>query len=219
MDALAHIHLPDGAFSLSFVVVWWLVYLTVLLLVLLRLRRRAALGPLRIAITAMATAVSFAVFQIDVPLFGGMHLNLTPMIGILLGPGLGTLSVFVVNIFSSAVGHGGWGLIGANSLVNSIEVFLSYYMFRLTRTRLGTFSSGVLAAVAGLVTGSLAMIGIIAISGIQGSTLAKTEMLSNLVLLAGANFFVAIIEGIITGFTVVYINRLRPDLLRSSMGG
>jgi cobalt/nickel transport system permease protein len=164
----------------------------------------------------MATAVSFAVFQINIPLLGGIHLNLTPLVGILLGPALGAVAIFVVNIFSAAIGHGGWGLIGANSIINSVEVFLGYESFRMLKKRLGIFSSGVLAAITALAVGSLVMIGIIAISGIQGSTLTMTEIVSNLILLAGVNIFVAVIEGIVTGFTLTYINRLRPDLLTTS---
>jgi len=213
--ALAHIHLPDGALSLGWVVIWWFTYLLVLSSLLFKLRK-TTFDPLRIAITAMATAVSFAVFQIDVPVLGGIHLNLTPLIGILLGPALGTLSVFIVNIFSSAVGHGGWGLIGANSIINSIEVLLSYHVFRVAKERLGLFSSAVTAALAGLVVGNFTMIGVVAISGIQGSTLTRTEIISNLVPLAGVNLFVAVIEGIVTGFTVTYMSRFRPDLLKSS---
>jgi cobalt/nickel transport system permease protein len=86
----------------------------------------------------------------------------------------------------------------------------------MLKKRLGIFSSGVLAAITALAVGSLVMIGIIAISGIQGSTLTMTEIVSNLILLAGVNIFVAVIEGIVTGFTLTYINRLRPDLLTTS---
>lgn len=213
---MAHIHLPDGALSLEWLVIWWAVYIIAISAILYDLRKNAVLDPLRISAAAMATAVSFAVFQINIPLLGGVHLNLTPLVGILLGPALGAISVFVVNIFSAAVGHGGWGLIGANSIINSVEVFISYESFRILKKRLGVFSSGVLAAIAALTVGSLVMIGIIAISGIQGSALTMTEIVSNLILLAGVNIFVAVIEGIVTGFTLTYINRLRPDLLTTS---
>ena len=210
---LAHIHLPDGALSLEWLAIWWAVYIIAISAVVYALRKKAVLDPLKISATAMATAVSFAVFQINIPLLGGIHLNLTPLVGILLGPALGAVSIFVVNIFSAAIGHGGWGLIGANSIINSVEVFLGYESFRILKKRLGIFSSGVLAAITALAVGSLVMIGIIAISGIQGSALTMMEIVSNLILLAGVNIFVAVIEGIVTGFTLTYINRLRPDLL------
>jgi cobalt/nickel transport system permease protein len=210
---LAHIHLPDGAFTIEWVAVWWAILLLVLITVLFRMRRKDTSNLSGIAITAMITAVSFATFQISLPLLGGVHLNLTPLVGILLGPGLGILSVFIVNVFSSAIGHGGWGLVGANSLINSVEVSLSYLTFRLLNGRFGTFSSGVGAALVGLLAGSIAMIVVIVVSGIQGSALTRSEIFSNLILLAGVNLFVAAIEGTVTGFALAYVKRLRPDLL------
>lgn len=210
---MAHIHLPDGAFTIEWVAVWWAILLLVLITVLFRMRRKDTSNLSGIAITAMITAVSFAIFQISLPLLGGVHLNLTPLVGILLGPGLGILSVFIVNIFSSAIGHGGWGLVGANSLINSVEVSLSYLTFRLLKGRFGTFSSGVGAAWGGLLAGNIAMIVVTVVSGIQGSALTRSEIFSNLILLAGVNLFVAAFEGIVTGFALAYVKRLRPDLL------
>jgi len=32
----------------------------------------------KITMAAMLTAASFAIFQVDIPLFGGVHMNLTP---------------------------------------------------------------------------------------------------------------------------------------------
>ena len=114
---MAHIHLPDGSFTLFWVLVWWICALA-LIGAAIRLARRGGLDSRKITVAAFVTAAAFAVFQLEVPLFGGVHLNLTPLIGILVGPVLGSLVVFIVNILSAATGHGGWGLIGANILVN-----------------------------------------------------------------------------------------------------
>jgi ABC-type Co2+ transport system permease subunit len=43
--------------------------------------------------------------------------------------------------------------------------------------------------------------------------LTRSEIFSNLILLAGVNLFVAAFEGIVTGFALAYVKRLRPDLL------
>ncbi|MBS7622735.1 energy-coupling factor ABC transporter permease [Candidatus Bathyarchaeota archaeon] len=213
---MAHIHLPDGALSLGWVLTWWAVYLATTSGVAYTLRRRGALDPLKISITAMATAASFAVFQVNIPVLGGIHLSLTPLVGILLGPAFGAVSVFIVNIFSAAVGHGGWGLIGANSVVNTVEASLGYFSFHILRKRLSVFSAGALATIAALTVGSLVMVCIIAASGIQGSALTMMETASNLMLLTTVNIFVAVIEGIITGFTLTYLSKLRPDFFSGS---
>ncbi len=215
---LAHIHLPDGSLSLVWLSTWWGVFLVVLGLVLYTFRKRTTLNAHRIATTAMTVAVSYAVFQISIPLFGGIHMNMTPLVGILVGPAFGTIAVLITNIFSAAIGHGGWGMIGANSLVNGTEVFVGYYLFRALKQRIGVFSSAVAATVLGLIVGNLTMIAMITISGIQGSALTRAEIFSNLILLTGVNVVVAVIEAVVTGFAISYIDRLRPDLLTGPAG-
>jgi len=143
-----------------------------------------------------------------------VHMNLTPLIGILAGPVLGALIVFIVNVLSAAIGHGGWGLIGANVLVNFSEVLVAYLAYRgLKRVMPGLFSRAGIATFAGLFTGNIVMIGIILISGIQGVTQTTSQILVGLSLLAAVNMGVAVIEAIITGLVVAYIGRVRPDLL------
>ena len=78
----------------------------------------------------MLTAASFAIFQVNIPLFGGVHMNLTPLIGILGGPAVGGVIVFIVNVLSAAIGHGGWILIGANVLVNMTEVSAAFGTYK-----------------------------------------------------------------------------------------
>ena len=91
-----------------------------------------------------------------VPLLGAIHLNLTPLIGILAGPVLGGLVVFVVNVLSAAIGHGGWGLIGANVLVNVTEVITAWLAFRaLGRATGSLFARAGLATLGGLFAGNL----------------------------------------------------------------
>jgi cobalt/nickel transport system permease protein len=58
------------------------------------------------------------------------------------------------------------------------------------------------------------MIAIILISGVQGVTQSRIDMLYGLSLLAGVNMGVAVIEAIVTGYIVSYIEKVRPDMLR-----
>ena len=127
---MAHIHLEDGSFSLSWVLIWWIAALLLISVALWSLRSKGSKNQKQITIAAFVAAAAFAVFQINIPLFGGVHLNLTPLIGILVGPVLGTLVILVINILSAAIGHGGWGLVGANVLINVSEVIVAYLIFR-----------------------------------------------------------------------------------------
>ncbi|PKG33428.1 energy-coupling factor ABC transporter permease [Methanoregula sp.] len=211
---MAHIHLEDGAFSLTWVLVWWLLALVCIGIALWILRSKGHKDTGRITIAAFVTATAFALFQVNIPLFGGVHLNLTPLVGILAGPVLGSLVVLVINILSAAIGHGGWGLVGANVLVNLAEVLVAWAVFRGSHTFIpDLFSRAGIATFAGLFCGNLIMIGIILISGVQGVTQSPGQVLAGLSLIVAVNMGVAVIEAIISGLIVRYIGNARPDLL------
>lgn len=212
---MAHIHLEDGSFTLEWVLAWWILTLILIGISLYLLKGNRKPDNRKITLAAFITTAAFAVFQISVPVFGGVHLNLTPLIGILAGPLLGTLIVLVVNILSAAIGHGGWGLVGANVLINIIEVLIAYLVFRgLARITPSLFARAGIATFAGLGAGNLLMIGIILVSGIQGVHQDTISVLTGLSLIAGVNMGVAVIEAIITGLIIEYIAKIRPDILK-----
>lgn len=211
---MAHIHLEDGSFSLIWVIIWWIVALVLISVALWSLRSEGTKNQKRITIAAFVTAAAFAVFQINIPLFGGVHMNLTPLIGILVGPVLGTLVILIINILSAAIGHGGWGLVGANVLINLSEVTVAYLIFRGTRSLIpDLFSRAGLATFAGLFCGNLVMVAVILISGIQGVTQTTGQVLTGLSLIIAVNMGVAVIEALLTGLIVRYIGKVRPDIL------
>jgi cobalt/nickel transport system permease protein len=212
---MAHIHLQDGAFSIQWVITWWVMAIIILGLCLYWLKKIKKIDNRTTTLAAMLTAASFAIFQVNIPLFGGVHMNLTPLIGILAGPAIGGIVVLIVNILSAAIGHGGWGLIGANIIVNMAEVTVAYGMYKaLGKINLDTFSKAGIGTIAGLLLGNITMISIILISGIQGVNQDIPNTLYGLSLLAAVNMGVAIIESFITGYVVSYIMRVRPDMLR-----
>lgn len=211
---MAHIHLEDGAFTIFWVVVWSLVAAGLLSIPLYKLGGRR-IPTRKLAIASMCAAVAFAIFQVEIPVFGGVHINLTPLMGMLVGPSLGSLVVLVVNIFSAAVGHGGWGMIGPNTIVNMIEVCLGYWLYRMIRARTGAgrFTAAFWATSTALAVSALAVVAIVAVSEIQGSAQGKEQILSNLWILAAANVLMGVVEGVVTGYAVSFIGKVRPDLL------
>lgn len=209
---MAHIHLPDGTFSLLWVIVWWALALALLAIALVASRRQI-ITVQRLSVAGLLTAASFAIFQVELPFAGGVHMNFTPLIGILAGPALGSLIAFIVNILSATIGHGGWGMIGANTLVNASEVISAYYLFTFATRRFELFTRGAVAAFGGLLVGNVLSVLIILISGIQGSTLRGTELFMYLLQIPILNLFIAAIEAIVTGFVVEYMGKVRKDLI------
>lgn len=212
---MAHIHLEDGAFTLFWVMVWSAVAAIVISAAFLRLGR-GQIPTRKLAIASMCVAVGFAAFQIEIPVFGGgVHLNLTPLMGILVGPALGSLCALTINVFSAAIGHGGWSMIGANTLVNVVEVFLGYIVYRFLRdyAKIDRFYSGFGAAATALTVSALVAVVIVSISEIQGSTQSRAQTLSNLLVLAIANIITGMFEGVVTGYIVSFLGKVRPDLI------
>jgi len=215
---VAHIHLEDGSFTLFWVLAWWIVALCLIGFALFLLRSKYKPEPKMITIAAFVTAAAFAIFQVQVPIAGGVHLNLTPLIAILTGPVIGTLIVLVVNILSAAIGHGGWGLVGANVLVNFSEVLVAWLVFKgMKQITKDLFSRAGVATFAGLFAGNLVMIAVILVSGIQGVNQTTAQILTGLSLVAAINMGVAIIEAFLTGLIVAYIGKIRPDILGGSL--
>ncbi|HEY3422650.1 MAG TPA: energy-coupling factor ABC transporter permease, partial [Methanocellaceae archaeon] len=201
---MAHIHLPEGAFTIFWAASWWIIAIILIAVCVIWLRRVKKIDNKTIIIASLCTAAAFAIFQVEIPiplpLIGGVHMNLTPLIGILAGPAVGGVIVLIVNIFSAAIGHGGWGLVGANVIINMSEVLVAYFVYRaLRRLSLDTFSKAGIATLLGLFVGNLAMISIIMISGIQGVTVSTVTLLNSLVIIAGVNMAMAIIEALVTG--------------------
>lgn len=214
---MAHIHLEDGSFTLVWALVWWIIALCIIGIALFLLRSKYKLDPRRITIAAFVTTAAFVIFQVEIPIAGGVHLSLTPLIGILTGPIIGTLIVFIINILSAAIGHGGWGLVGANVLVNFSEVLVAWLVFRgMKKITTDLFSQAGVATFAGLFVGNIVMIAIILISGIQGVHQTDAQILTGLSLLVAVNMGIAVIEAFLTGLMVAYIGKIRPDILEGS---
>jgi cobalt/nickel transport system permease protein len=67
---MAHIHLPDGGFSIQFLIFCWIL-VAVLVTTALLLACRQIITAERLSITAMVAAASFAIFQENVPFVSG----------------------------------------------------------------------------------------------------------------------------------------------------
>jgi cobalt/nickel transport system permease protein len=214
---MAHVHLEDGSFTLFWVLVWSAVAAGLVSIALYK-QGRGEIPTRKLAIASMCVAVGFAAFQIEIPVFGGVHLNLTPLMGILVGPALGSLCVLTINVFSAAIGHGGWSMIGANTLVNMVEVFLGFYAFRFLRgyVKVNRFYSGFGAATIALTVSAFVAVAIVTLSEIQGSTQTREQTMTNMLVLAIANIVTGLFEGVVTGYIISFLGKVRPDLIGES---
>lgn len=124
---MSHIHVPDGVFPLWLVAIGWLATGALLASCTLRLRggdQRRQVPLLGVMAAVMLIAMSTEVVPI------GYHVNLTVIAGIVLGPVLGFVAAFIVNLMLALLGHGGVTVVGLNTLIIGAEVALGYYAFR-----------------------------------------------------------------------------------------
>ena len=210
---MAHIHLGEGSFPLWALVLWTVLGVALLGAVTYRVRK-GGIKTNQIALAGIGAAASFAIFQLNIPVWGGVHMNLTGLVGILAGPLLGALIALVVNIFSAALGHGAVGLLGANVIVNASEAIVAYFAFRtLMRMDWDIFPASASAATLGLSAGAILMGAIIVISGVNGSALPRSDLTIAVTGMVGINLGVAVVEGLLTGFIVQFLASVRPDLI------
>ena len=210
---MAHIHLGEGTFPVWALVLWTLLGTGLISAIVYRVRK-GGIETHQIALAGIGAAASFAVFQLNIPVWGGIHMNLTGLVGILAGPLLGALIALVVNIFSAALGHGAVGLIGANTIVNASEAIVAYYAFKaLKGMDWDVFPAASSAATLGLSAGAFIMGAIIVVSGVNGSALPRGDLTIAVAGLVGLNLGVAVIEGLLTGLIVQFLASVRPDLV------
>ncbi len=111
----------------------------------------------------------------------GYHVNLSVLAGIVLGPALGFLAAFIVNVILALFGHGGITVVGLNSLVVGAEAAVGYYIFRAVwsilkrRQRTPALSAGIATALA-LVASSMLMVGIVALTDVGPSAQAAASL-------------------------------------------
>jgi ABC-type Co2+ transport system permease subunit len=104
------------------------------------------------------------------------HVNLTVVAGVLLGPWLGIIAAFIVEVVLARLGHGGVTVIGLNTLMIAGEIVLGWALFRLAVRALGRprvrWAAGV-ATVLTLAVTTTALVGVVALAG--GGSAATRE--------------------------------------------
>ena len=138
-----------------------------------------------------------------------VHLILNGMVGLILG--WVAIPAFIIALFLQAIffGHGGITTLGINAFNFSLSALICFYLFK---ARIRKSKSRTVTFVFGFLAGSLSLV------------LAAGLILAELLLigeefefLAGAFFVahlpVAVIEGIVTGFAITFLKRVKPELI------
>ena len=176
---MSHIHIPDGVLPLWLVIAGWVVTLALLLLTARRLsgpdaRRKIPMLGVMAALMLVGMSTEF------VPI--AYHANLTVLAGIIVGPAMGFLAAFIVDLILALLGHGGITVVGLNTIIIGAECVLGYLIFRGLLRLLGARVKSVAAPAAASVMVTLfittmMLIGVVALSNIDPGKVRDTGAL------------------------------------------
>ena len=232
---MSRLHIPDGILPGWLIIAGWL--LTAVILAFSIYRTRHTELKRKIPLIGIISALMIVCMTIPIAPIA-YHINLSVIAGIILGPAVAFISIFIVDFIIAMFGHGGITVVGLNTVVVGAEAFIGFYLFQLFMVMIGKdsvmWSSGI-AAVISLILSTSLLVGIVYSSqlnpelviGIESgnpSEQVKTdeapkELVSgvniksfakSLLVLLGIGW---LLEGIITAFVIKYVYRVRPDLI------
>jgi len=232
---MSHLHIPDGVLPGWLVLAGWIMTALILAFSLYRVSNTELKR--KIPLIGIISALMIVCMTIPiVPI--AYHINLSVVAGIILGPAVAFISIFIVDLIISMFGHGGITVVGLNTVVVGAEAFIGFYLFQLFMALIGRdsimWSSG-LAAVIGLILSTSILIGVVYASQINPEIVIGIEedhpteekeieqipkellnginiksFAKTILILLGVGW---ILEGIITAFVIKYVSRVRPDLI------
>jgi cobalt/nickel transport system permease protein len=229
-------HIPDGVLPLWIVIAGWIATALILYFCIRRVSRVDIKR--KIPLIGIVSALMIVGMTLEiVPI--AYHVNLSIIAGILLGPSLAFIAVFIVDLIIAMFGHGGITVVGLNTIVIGAEAALGFYLFLMFKALISKESPGWISALAVIVSLFLStciMLGIVYVSHAEPPKSIKmsqesvstdsepaetqtTEREINFGRFAKTVFILAplgwIIEAAVTGLAVGYISRIRPDLILS----
>jgi cobalt/nickel transport system permease protein len=208
---MSHLHLPDGLLPL------WLWLPALIVVVVLLVISGKTVEPRRLAYQGSLGAMMLAAMSVPLgPL--DYHLSLAGPVGVLLGPAAAFQVVFVVTAILAFLGHGGFTVIGLNTLVLSVAAVGAHLGFAATARRMRIPGALALATAVGQTLSGLLWLAIVmlALRSPQrpmslGAAPAKTEVMTAVVIalwLVGA-----LVESVVAWGIGRFLSRVRPGLL------
>ena len=164
----------------------------------------------RVPRVAMLSAAFFVASLVHITIGpASVHLVLTGLAGVILG--WAAFPALLVALFLQAIlfAYGGLTTLGINTMTMALPAVTCYYLFghairaRHDRVALG---AGFAAGLAAVVLGAMLTAGALMAVGDEFKMVCQTVVLAHLP--------VAVIEGLVTGSVVLFLRRVRPELLR-----
>jgi len=178
-------------------------------IIALTLKRIKAENMPRVAIT---TSAFFVASLIHVPLGPtSVHLVLNGLVGVILGPAA-FVSIFIGLLLQAILfQHGGITTLGVNAIMMGIPALVAYKLFNLRNKfnfKRGEFIFGVVAGICGVLLGVVILALALITTGSEFVGVAKYA--------AFVHIPVMIIEGVVTGFVVSFLMKVKPEMIEEA---
>lgn len=162
---------------------------------------------------AVVTSAFFVVSLIHVPMgITSMHLVLNGLVGLVLGWAAFPALLIALLLQAVMFGHGGLLALGVNTFTMGAPAVIGYYCFRhclITPNSAWSFAAGFVAGAFAVSLGALLTAAALWMAGEQFDLLAQAVILFHIA--------VAAVEGLITGSVVLFLRKVRPELLRGPL--
>ncbi|TCT16757.1 cobalt/nickel transport system permease protein [Natranaerovirga pectinivora] len=155
---MSHLHVPDGIMPFY---VWFGGYVLTFVIIFI-ITKKLIVNETRKKIPYTGVAAALMLITMSIPLgIIPVHLGLATLTGILVGPSLGFLAVFVVNMLLAFIGHGGLTVVGLNTLVIGLELVIGVYVFRFLVKKYSTSLSASVGTALAILVSLAFMFGIV----------------------------------------------------------
>jgi len=212
-------HIPDGILPVSACLGGYAVTAATAWFSLRRINRQE--NPREgIPKASVMTAAFFAASLVHIPVPPtSVHLVLNGLLGVVLG--YYAFPAILIGLFFQAVmfQHGGLTTLGVNAAAMGLPAILAFYLFRL-RNRLKAKNKALTAIFsfiggAGGLAVATVVLSVVLVLTIPSSMNVEAEKASILAL-SLAHIPLAVLEGVFTALVVLFLERVKPELLEGS---
>ncbi|HJW87715.1 MAG TPA: energy-coupling factor ABC transporter permease [Candidatus Brocadiaceae bacterium] len=215
-------HITEGILPVQWVATWFAVSAPFVGIGVYQVKRKKKAMPSYLPLAGMlgAAVFVFSCFPIPVIALNGMatsHPCGTGMSAVLLGPFVSVLVAAIALLIQALfLAHGGLTTLGGNVFsMGILGSFSGYFAFKLAqRSRMSLFWCGFLAGVVSdLFTylGTSIELGLLVLNS-GGSCFKATAEIFGMFMLTSQGVL-CIVEGVVVGFVMVFINKRRPAIL------
>ena len=222
---MTHLHIADGVLPVALWLAGLVLAAGIVALVSFHHRRDRA-----DRLTQLAGLAAVMLLAMAIP-FGPLgHLSFAPLVGILLGPGLGFVASALVNAILALLGHGGITVVGLNACVLGAGTASARPLFRAARGRFAPGPSAAIAVVGSGLVSVLALWVVLVLAGLEPGALGGAAEAAHdghahgaAEAVAATGRFVALAspfwvlglaaEAVMSAGFVGFLSRVRPELL------